>query len=746
MAQKRWGATPEEWELFSDTFQLTRDLLPVVSNPDRAISPNSHMKSLGKTPSAFNREGLVIGLVNWTERESTSQLVTKWKNDTDLGMCIQTRFLRAFDVDVKDAVLAASILAFLQNRHQFPIRFRADSAKFLVSFYLEGDFTKRVIKLSAEKKGPMVEFLAGGQQFVAAGTHSDGARYEWDWRGLAEPPTLTPEEFEEIYTELLTEFGTEEISASGARKARIAGAVTVDDDIAKFIETTPFFIGVDKGKVLMDCPWKDNHSTDNGDTQTTYMLAGERDYKKGHFKCLHAGCAQKKDNDFLDAIGYNDAMFEPLPEPVAVEGEPVVLELPPFDRIEKTGEIKATLRNLRLALERPDIAKAELRTDTFRDEVMYRPHKKKVAAWRPLKDADQVHMREWLETNEFKTVGRELMRDAILARADKHSFDSAIDWLNNTVSDWDGVPRIDTFFIDYMGVEDSDYTRAVARYLWTALAGRVLEPGVKADMVPILVGPQGYRKSSAIAALVPSMKLFVEIDLADRDDNLARMMRGKLIAEIPELKGLHSRDLESIKAFVARQFETWVPKYREFSTEYPRRLVFVGTTNQDEFLADTTGNRRWLPVIITRIIDTDAIKAMREQLWAEARALFIAGGIDWSAEKLAGEAHDKHTMTDAWEGEVLRWLDTADEVAGEGNETPRERGFFTLAQAFDGALNMLAKNCKRADEMRLAAVLRKLGCVKGKEHDVRGWLIGAKAESTMAYRSTLDYLKTTSKR
>ncbi len=84
-------------------------------------------------------------------------------------------------------------------------------------------------------------------------------------------------------------------------------------------------------------------------------------------------------------------------------------------------------------------------------------------------------------------------------------------------------------------------------------------------------------------------------------------MRGRLVAEIGELRGLNTKELESIKAFVTRTHENWIPKYREFATQFPRRLVFVGTTNEDEFLADKTGNRRWLPVEVSKV-DVKAIK------------------------------------------------------------------------------------------------------------------------------------------
>ena len=110
--------------------------------------------------------------------------------------------------------------------------------------------------------------------------------------------------------------------------------------------------------------------------------------------------------------------------------------------------------------------------------------------------------------------------------------------------------------------------------------GRILVPGIQADIMPILVGDQGLLKSTALAAIVPSPDFFAEINLSDKDADLARIMRGKLVVEIGELKGMRSRDIEHTKAFVTRRYEQWVPKYKEFTATYPRRAVLFGTTNE----------------------------------------------------------------------------------------------------------------------------------------------------------------------
>uniref|UniRef100_A0A1A9ZTL0 Virulence-associated protein E-like domain-containing protein n=1 Tax=Glossina pallidipes TaxID=7398 RepID=A0A1A9ZTL0_GLOPL len=108
-------------------------------------------------------------------------------------------------------------------------------------------------------------------------------------------------------------------------------------------------------------------------------------------------------------------------------------------------------------------------------------------------------------------------------------------------------------------------------------------------------------------------------------------MRGRLVGEISELRGLNSKEIESIKAFITRTHEVWVPKYREFATQFSRRLVMFGTTNQEEFLADETGNRRWLPLRVGKM-RLDDIKRDVMQLWAEGTELYrTLGGVQFRA-------------------------------------------------------------------------------------------------------------------
>ena len=397
-------------------------------------------------------------------------------------------------------------------------------------------------------------------------------------------------------------------------------------------------------------------------------------------------------------------------EDVASDFEAVVIEqeppppLPAFKR-DKYGRIEATIENVVKAIERPDYCTMTIRFDRFRDEIMYAaPGDDQFAAFT---DADYARLRIRLEAKGFKPVGRELIRDAVGLVADNNPFDSAIAWLN--ALPWDGQPRVENFLRDYFAANDTEYVRAVSLYLWTALAGRVLSPGVKADMVPILVGEQGAVKSSSVAAMVPGVEFFTEISFSEKDEDLARKMRGRLVAEIAELRGLHTRELDSIKAFIARTHENWVPKYREFAVQFPRRLVFIGTTNQDEFLADETGNRRWLPVR-TGMANAEAVRRDRLQLWAEARELFSLLGVAYqAAERLAPAVHTAHTITDPWDQAVAAWLDSPDVLTGD---IPRAREFLRAVDVLLGALGFDNRQITKREEMRVCNCLRTCGFVR----------------------------------
>lgn len=396
--------------------------------------------------------------------------------------------------------------------------------------------------------------------------------------------------------------------------------------------------------------------------------------------------------------------FEVSTEPE--EDEPA--ELPQLDR-QKDGAIKATLPNIVSILRRAEHTGLKIGRDEFTDSLMLA--RATSDQWRPARDDDFVRLRIRMEQLGFKPISKELMRDAALMVAEENRFDSAYQWLDKVIPAWDGVPRIERFLPDYFGAEDREYTRAAGLYLWTALAGRVLSPGCKADMIPIAHGLQGVGKSEGIKAMVPDERFFFEVSLRADDDALARQMRGKLVGELDELRGMRARDIEHMKSFASRRYEEWVPKYQEFTTQFPRRCVFIGTTNAQEFLMDETGHRRFLP-FVSSWVAVDRIRRDQHQLWAEARETWRKQGVLYrEAERLAQGEHEQFVVEDPWRGAIERWLEepTMDhEMVGDEGPARGEQPIRT-DDVIQGALHMAHSQMTNVVATRIGVILRQLG-------------------------------------
>jgi hypothetical protein len=425
--------------------------------------------------------------------------------------------------------------------------------------------------------------------------------------------------------------------------------------------------------------------------------------------------AKAREHGWQDVASADD--FEDL-TPVVVDGEQVDLPLPAFIRDGK-GRIEALIENVRPALLRPDVCGMDIRLDAFRGELVY-ADVEHPGKWLAFKDHHYTELRLTLAALGFKPVGREMIRDVVLYVAEHQSVDTAQVWLESLT--WDGVKRVEGFYQTYFGVEASAYTTAASRYIWTAMAGRVMTPGCQADMVPILTGAQGQGKTRGVRAMVPE-DTFRELSFHQDEDARARLMRGALMVELGELSGLRSREIETIKAWITRSKEDWVPKYQEYAVTLQRRCVIQGTSNPTDLLDDPTGARRWLPMACGEV-DVEGIARDRDQLWAEARVMHAAGGVEWrEAQALAEGVHDDYRVTDTWEDAIEKWLGTPD----LDGTLPGADGFSTH-DVLTQALCFREHAVKRADEMRAAKVLKALGfrnkVQKAEGRSVRRWSRG----------------------
>lgn len=391
----------------------------------------------------------------------------------------------------------------------------------------------------------------------------------------------------------------------------------------------------------------------------------------------------------------------PLAQPLQGSARERALESLRSVKRSKMGTIEARISNIVAVLGVPEVAGVELALDEFQDAIMVSPRGGQ--EWRPLMDSDYTQIRVWLETTgNCEPVPHEMVRQAVLLVAEQQKMDTAKAWLEGLK--WDGVERIPTFCPRYFGTLDEPYERAVGVYLWTALAGRIMSPGCQADMVPVLIGKQGVGKSSGVQAMVPAVEHYVELRLDEPDDAIARKTRGVLIAELAEMRGLRAADVDRVKAFITRRHEKWVPKYREFATNYPRRFIIVGTTNDEEFLPPDTEHRRWLP-LHTGGIDVPKLHEDRDQLWAEALVLWEMQGIGWrEMDALAAPARANAASPDAWEEQVADYVfkDPAAQVK--------------LLDVMVNAIGLDARTVTRAHELRIGRILRSLGYER---HNIR---------------------------
>lgn len=317
--------------------------------------------------------------------------------------------------------------------------------------------------------------------------------------------------------------------------------------------------------------------------------------------------------------------------------------------ITEDGEIKANLHNLRLIVENDIWTRDVAAFNQFTQEVVQRgkPGAKKARRRNAAKPVLQLDGPSWVQNDRVngdfwtedkdnairalieapKTQGgygikvpdRDL-RAAIDIVGRKNAFHPVREYLSGLT--WDGVSRVERLFIDYLGAPDDAYTRNVSRLMMTAGVARVFEPGCKFDFAVILQGLQGKRKSTFISVLAKSWFAELEGDM-EKPQQMVEAMQGSWILEIPELGGFVRADVRHVKAFISRRSDKVRLAYAKRAQEYHRQCIFIGSTNDDKYLKDDTGNRRFWPITCAvDAIDTDRLTAEIDQMWAEAKVLF----------------------------------------------------------------------------------------------------------------------------
>lgn len=385
---------------------------------------------------------------------------------------------------------------------------------------------------------------------------------------------------------------------------------------------------------------------------------------------------------------------------------------PKYER-DDDGNIRTTTGNIVLALGNEGEIGTRFTYDAFTDQYLYAAGDD----WKQLRDEHYTHLLIKLENLGIYGVTNKKVSECLCLVCRNNEIDSAQDWLKGL--EWDGVPRVRRFFVDYFGAEDTPYTEAVGAFIWSAMAARVMVPGHQVDMIPVLVGGQGVGKSTGIAAMCPRPEFFSEFSFGEKEVEVARRMTGKLVGEISELRGLRGREGEHIKGWITRRVEDVRRMYENTVRQFPRRLCFLGTTNEEAFLSeDPSGQRRWLPVRVTRG-DVERIRRDCAQLWAEGAAMFARDGVAYrDAEEMARLIHEDFVVEDIFEVPVLDYLESVRDGFG---------GYpiLTMNEILWGALKLEDAKARPHECSRISGLLRKHGWKSCKHKKVRSWKFGA---------------------
>lgn len=325
------------------------------------------------------------------------------------------------------------------------------------------------------------------------------------------------------------------------------------------------------------------------------------------------------------------------------------------------GAFEATIDNAcQIMLHDPEII-GRYYYDDFRE----RPIVSGDLPWQPFEtrvsdcwgESDDAGLRRHLEKN-YNIDSPAKIRDAVELAMLENKRHPVREYLESL--EWDGIRRADSLFIDYLGAEDSDYTRQVTRKALIGAVARIYEPGCKHDHMLVLVGPQGCRKSTTIAKM--GKKWFSDSLYTMTGKDAYEQLQGYWLLELSEMAATRKAEIEQIKQFISKQSDSYRAAYARRTQEHPRQCAFFGTTNDDEFLRDPTGGRRFWPVNVTNVglVKAESLtEEIVDQIWAEIVIRYKAGEawyLDSDMEKVARQVQDEHTESNGKQGLIEEFL------------------------------------------------------------------------------------------
>lgn len=327
----------------------------------------------------------------------------------------------------------------------------------------------------------------------------------------------------------------------------------------------------------------------------------------------------------------------------------------------QSGSVAKTTDNILIILSNDPLLKEKMIYDEFSNRVLVTG----ALPWdsseerRRWTDTDDAGVRYYME-KVYAITGKEKILDACALAVKQHCIDEVKDYLS--ALQWDGVKRLDSAIIDYLGADDSAYTRACTRKTFVAAVARAMTPGCKYDIMLTLGGPQGLGKSTFVRIM--GRRWYSDSLASFEGKEAAEMLQGVWINEIGELAGMNRSEITAIKQFLSKSEDIYRVPFSRRTSSFPRRCIMIGTTNDTEYLRDRTGNRRFWPIDCginapTKNVFTE-LESEIDQLWAEAVVYWKLGEklyLDGSAAEHAVKVQEEHMETNAKEGIIREFVE-----------------------------------------------------------------------------------------
>ena len=330
--------------------------------------------------------------------------------------------------------------------------------------------------------------------------------------------------------------------------------------------------------------------------------------------------------------------------------------------LDSKGNPAKTAKNIMLILKNDPRLKGCFQKDVFAKQtfVLRETPWKREKSKRELVDEDLAGLRIFLES-EYRITGAYKIQDAFDSFIDQTAIHSVREYIKGLK--WDGVKRIDTAFIDFLGADDTPYIRKSARKIFCAGIARIFAPGIKFDYLPALVGAQGIGKSTFIRIMGKGW-YSESLKISDmKDKTAAEKLLGSWVIEISEMDGMNTTKADTLKSFLSAQQDKYRPAYGRETVTNKRQCIIIGTSNEREFLKDDTGNRRFWPIDVgkknpTKSVFTELPEEI-DQMWAEAYMLWILGEPMYPDAEMAEEAEreqEAHRLEDPRKGIIEEFL------------------------------------------------------------------------------------------